>query len=289
MSKRVATFSLVALDPSTGDLGIAVASRFLAVGAVVPWAKAGVGALATQSYANTTFGPRSMELLEGGQTVEHIQQHFKTTDPDLALRQYGLVAHDGQSLSFTGEGCYPWAGGRAGANYAAQGNLLAGPQVVEAMVEAFLALGSPFPERLLSALSAGERAGGDRRGKQSAALLVVGQAKGYLGLNDRWLDLRADDHPNPISELERLLGLHRLYMGKPSKPAYLLQPQDIAWLQSVLLRQGLYAPPASGVWDAQTVAGLQALYASDNLEERWLEGPQVDPDAWRYLKQLFSQ
>lgn len=284
----VSTFSLVALDPQSGSLGIAVASRFIAVGGVVPWAKAGVGALATQSYANTTFGPRALAMLEEGRGLEAIHQHFQAIDPELALRQYGVVAQDGSSLSFTGEGCHPWAGGRSGPGYAAQGNLLAGPEVVEAMAETFLASSLPFPQRLLAALGAGDEAGGDRRGRQSAALLVVAEGRGYMGFNDRWLDLRADDHPEPIGELRRLLGLHQIYMEPPSRPPKVLDPDEVRWLQEVLSRRSLRAAPVSGVWDGPTAAGLKALYAADNLSGRWLEGPQVDPDAWEYLRRALG-
>ena len=179
---RVATFSLVAQDPKTGDLGVAVASKFLAVGAVVPFAEAGVGAIATQSYANPRYGPQGLALLRQGASPEGVLEAFRRTDPGLEKRQFGLVAATGESLTFTGAECHPWAGGVAGKGFAAQGNLLSGSEVVEAMVETFLTAQAPFPERLLLALKAGEEAGGDRRGKQSAALLVVGEGKGYGGL-----------------------------------------------------------------------------------------------------------
>ncbi|RTI01495.1 DUF1028 domain-containing protein, partial [Thermus scotoductus] len=156
----VATFSLVAQDPETGDLGVAVASKFLAVGSVVPFARAGVGAIATQSYANPRFGPQGLALLEQGASPEGVLEAFRRTDPGLERRQFGLVSARGEALTFTGGECHPWAGGRAGKGFAAQGNLLAGPQVVEAMVETFLQEERvPFPERLLLALKAGEEAG----------------------------------------------------------------------------------------------------------------------------------
>ena len=151
---RVATFSLVARDPGTGDLGLAVASKFLAVGAVVPFAEAGVGALATQSYANPRFGPQGLALLRQGASPQGVLEAFRRTDPHLERRQFGLVAATGESLTFTGAECHPWAGGLAGEGYAAQGNLLVGSEVVEAMVEAFLTTKAPFPERLLLALKA---------------------------------------------------------------------------------------------------------------------------------------
>ncbi|WP_018111218.1 DUF1028 domain-containing protein [Thermus igniterrae] len=279
----VATFSLVARDPETGDLGVAVASKFLAVGAVVPFAQAGVGALATQSYANPRFGPQGLALLAQGASPQGVLEAFRRTDPHLEKRQFGLVSARGESLTFTGSECHPWAGGVAGEGFAAQGNLLAGPQVVEAMAETFLREQAPFPERLLLALKAGEEAGGDKRGRQSAALLVVGEGKGYGGLWDRYIDLRADDHPEPIGELFRLLGLHRLLFQRP-KERRPLTPEEVRWLQGVLRAQGLYAGEPTGVFDPATEAALLALVGMENLEERYGGGPEMDEATLAYLK-----
>lgn len=280
----VATFSLVARDPRTGDLGVAVASKFLAVGAVVPFAQAGVGAIATQSYANPRFGPQGLALLEQGASPEGVLEAFRRTDPHLERRQFGLVSARGESLTFTGSECHPWAGGLSGEGYAAQGNLLAGPEVVEAMVEAFLREErAPFPERLLLALKAGEEAGGDRRGKQSAALLVVGEGKGYGGLWDRYIDLRADDHPEPVDELFRLLALHRLLFERPKERRPLTE-EEVRWLQKVLKAQGFYAGEAHGVFDRATEEAFLALVGVENLEERYQGGPEVDEATLAYLK-----
>ncbi len=284
----IATFSLVARDEATADLGVAVASKFLAVGAVVPYAKAGVGAVATQSYVNSQFGTLGLDLLAQGKTAEDCLNEFKKIDPNINQRQFGMVSSDGSSLSFTGEACHAWAGGRTGHNYAAQGNILANESVVAALETAFLKEDLSFPERMLGALLAADLAGGDKRGRQSAALLVVGKNKGYGGQNDRWIDLRVDDHPTPIPELKRLLDLHQLYLDKPKDEPMQLDPQAIIWLQSLLKQEGLSHEEATGNWTAETEAGLWALYGIENLEERWLGSSKVDPVAWHYLKKQFS-
>jgi len=201
----IATFSIVARDSITGELGIAVASRFFAVGTVVPWAKAGVGAIATQSFANTTFGWRGLELLEKGITPEEATNILLRSDTDAEKRQLGIVSADGQSATFTGKKCNPWAGGRNGPNYAVQGNILASEAVVTSMEATFLRMNGTLAERLYASLLAGEKEGGDARGKQSAALLVVKENAGYGGFTDRAIDIRIDDHPEPFKELGRLL------------------------------------------------------------------------------------
>jgi uncharacterized Ntn-hydrolase superfamily protein len=201
----VATFSIVAADPAAGEVGIAVASRFFAVGAVVPYGSGGVGAVATQAYANTTFGPRGLELLARGASPEEIAGILLRTDDGAARRQFGIVSADGRSFSYTGAGCNAWAGGRSGPNYAVQGNILAGEQVVVSMEKAFLETKGTLADRMYAALTAGEAAGGDSRGKQSAAIIVMKPGAGYGGGDDRAIDIRVDDHPEPFVELGRLL------------------------------------------------------------------------------------
>lgn len=284
----IATFSLVARDQETGDLGVVVASKFLAVGAYVPTAVAGVGAVASQSYVNLTYGPHALEMLRRGASPADCVAEFRATDPQVETRQLGIVAADGRSVTFTGADCHAWAGGVAGEGFAAQGNILTGPDVVDALVEGLRRADLPFPERLVAALVAADAAGGDSRGRQSAALLVVGEAKGYAGMNDRWIDLRVDDHPDPVPELARLLRLHRLYLDKPSQTPRALTPEDVAWLQSVLAERGYLQRPPTGAWDEEMERALVGLFGVENLEERWVGGPRMDPVAWQHLKERFG-
>jgi len=205
---RPSTFSIVAADPESGEVGVAVASRFFAVGSVVPFAKAGVGAVATQSFANTTYGPRGLELLERGVAADEVVRVLTRGDDGREQRQLGVVAANGTAATYTGTKCNAWAGGRSGPNYAVQGNILAGEAVVAGMERAFLdAKGKTLAERLYAAIVAGDAAGGDARGRQSMALLVARAKGGYGGFTDRAIDLRVDDHKDPIVEMGRLLGI----------------------------------------------------------------------------------
>ena len=206
-AKPIATFSIVAWDSTTGDLGVAVQSKFFAVGSVVPWARAGVGAVASQAFGNTSFGPKGLDLLAAGRSPAEAMEALLADDTGRAQRQVGIVDANGRAASFTGEECMTWAGGKEGVHYAAQGNILAGPEVVAAMGHAFETTAGLLGDRLLAALDAGQAAGGDSRGMQSAALLVVRAQGGYGGFNDRWCDLRVDDAPNPFVELRRLYNL----------------------------------------------------------------------------------
>jgi len=207
---NIATFSIVARDSATGELGVAVASRFFAVGAVVPWAEAGVGAVATQSYANTTFGRRGLELMKSGLSPDEAMRQLLASDDNPNQRQVGIVAADGKSSTYTGDSCLFWAGGRNGPNYAIQGNILAGEAVVTEMEKAFLQTQGTLADRLYAALLAGEANGGDSRGKQSAAMLVVKAEAGYGGYTDRAIDIRVDDHPEPFTELGRILTIAQM-------------------------------------------------------------------------------
>ncbi len=206
-AERIATFSVVGFDPETGDLGVAVQSKFFAVGSVVPWAEAGVGAVATQAFGNTTFGPRGLALLKEGLAVEDVLTKLLEDDPDRDQRQVGIVDAGGRSASFTGDSCLVWAGHRTGPNFAVQGNILVGEETVAAMAEAFATTQGILGERLMRAIEAGQAAGGDSRGVQSAAILIVRQGGGYGGFNDIYCDLRVDDHEDPIGELRRIFSM----------------------------------------------------------------------------------
>ena len=285
------TFSIVGRDAATGDIGVAVASKFLAVGALVPFVRAGVGAVATQSYVNPNFGPDGLSLLSQGLSPQEVSARFQAGDMGIAQRQFGIVAAGvaagGQSVTFSGPGCHAWAGGIAETDVAIQGNILTGPGVVEAMHAVWTAaVGQPLPRRLLAALRAGDRAGGDRRGRQSAALLCAGRGRGYGGLTGDWVNLRADDHAEPCAELERLLDTFDLLFGRPLETRELTDG-ELNWLRALLIRQGHADALTNGPWDADTEAAAWALYGTENLEERWAGGGQFDPVALAYLKEHF--
>ncbi len=210
----VATFSIVGYDAETGALGIAVQSKFFAVGSVVPWAEAGVGAIATQSYANTTYGPNGLKLLNSGLSAEQTLERLVAEDQGRATRQVGIVDAKGNVANYTGDECNEWAGAVSGENYTAQGNILAGEEVVKAMGKAFEETEGELADKLMASLFAGQEAGGDTRGQQSAALLVVQAHSGYGGFNDRYIDLRVDDAEKPIEELQRLLEIHKEWVPR---------------------------------------------------------------------------
>lgn len=203
----VSTFSIVAYDPATESWGIGVASKFLGVGSVVPWANAEIGAIATQSYANTTYGPEGLKLLQQGKSAEEAIQVLTEADELRERRQVGIVDADGNPATFTGKECLPWAGGKTGKHYSCQGNILAGPEVVDDMAEAYETTQGPLAWRIMAALEAADAAGGDVRGRQSAAIYIVKKDAGYGGYNDRMIDFRVDDHETPIPELARILAL----------------------------------------------------------------------------------
>jgi uncharacterized Ntn-hydrolase superfamily protein len=262
------TFSIVGrLDNA---LGVAVASKFLSVGAAVPAAAAEIGAIATQAYANLAYRSQGLSLLRTGASAAGTVAELTAADPQRAERQLGVVAATGDGATFTGDECHSWAGGVAGDGYAIQGNILVGPQVVEAMEAAWRAAEGPLAERLLAALKAGDDAGGDRRGRQSAALLVVESGKGYGGTSDVALDLRVDDHVAPVGELARLVRLHEFYFGQPDPTTLLALTGDLADEVGGRVQRLGYADLAS--W-----AGVE------NLEERVVPG-HIDPLVLEHLR-----
>jgi uncharacterized Ntn-hydrolase superfamily protein len=241
-----ATFSIVGFDETNGDLGIAVQSKFPNVRAVVPWAKAGVGAVATQSFSELDYGTRGLALLERGASAAEALEIVKRGDPDREQRQVGIVDAKGTAATFTGSACFPWAGGRTGKGYAVQGNILVGKETIDAMAKAFESTGGELEERLLAALVAGGKAGGDRRGEQSAALLVVRKGAGYDG-QDNFVDLSVYDHATPIAELVRLQKLNHLHF-RASRPENLIPVTDqIAHeLQQIWTTRGFWTGPVDG-------------------------------------------
>ncbi len=284
--KPLATFSIIAYDPANGDLGVAVQSKFLAVGAVVPWARAGVGAVATQAWANTTYGPEGLRLMAKGLSAQEALEKLIEADKDRARRQVGMVDAHGNAAAYTGEGCFEWAGHIVGEGFACQGNILVSEETVQAMARTFEESEGELADRLVAALEAGQEAGGDSRGRQSAALLVVREEGGYGGLNDRWIDLRVDDHPTPIQELKRLLELHKLYFLK-SKPEDLipLEAEVTREIQEILSELGYYSGEVNGVYDEATRQALFEFSGIENLEERWQEGTYIDPMVLTFMRQ----
>lgn len=278
------TFSIVGYDPKEKEWGIAVQSKFLGVGAVVPFAKAGIGAVATQSYANTSYGPRALQLMEEGKTAEEALEIITKDDPEKELRQVGLLDSMGNPATFTGEGCYDWAGGMVGTHFAAQGNILVDETTVEAMGQTFISTDGTLAERLLAALNAGQAAGGDSRGQQSAALLVVKEAGGYGGFNDRYIDLRVDDHPEPINELIRIYHLQQLYFA-PAKA------ERITAIEGEI-KEGLVRELTrleylkAGQGDEQLIKALTAFIHTENFEAREQEAGKIDLDVLAYMKRL---
>ncbi|PWH19984.1 MAG: fimbrial assembly protein FimA [Ardenticatenia bacterium] len=283
---RLSTFSIVARDAHNGDLGVAVQSKFLAVGSLVPWAKAGVGAIATQSALNAAYGIEGLRLLANGWSAAEALNHMVSMDSDADLRQVLIVDAAGRAAAFTGAKCYEWAGHIVGEGYACAGNILVSRDTVEAMARTFETTDGPLAHRLVAALAAGQAAGGDRRGQQSAAVLVVRTAGGYAARTDRYVDLRVDDHPQPIVELQRLLKLHHLY--SQSAPEDLIERSEAICreLQMILRNAGRQDIQVTGQFDGATRQALLDLYNMENLEDRWHER-LIDKVALEYLRNKF--
>jgi uncharacterized Ntn-hydrolase superfamily protein len=278
------TFSIAAWDRETGDLGVAVASKFLAVGAVVPWVEAEVGAIATQALANVAYGPDGLARLRAGEDAAAVVAALTSADDGIADRQLGIVDAAGKAATFTGDACMDWAGGVAGDGYAIQGNILAGPEVVAAMERAWREHeGAEFPDRLLHVLLEGDRAGGDRRGRQSAAILVKRTAAGYGGATDQLVDLRVEDHADPCVELLRLYGIQQLLFGTTPESEWIEIDARVAErLRGALGAQGADIA-AIGPWGADLEEALKAWVGNENLEERWYGGDRIDPVVLSHL------
>ena len=271
------TFSIVAFDPANSDLGVAVQSKFPNVGVSIPFAKAGVGAVATQCYCNTSYGPRGLALLENGASPEQAAAILTGNDAQRDYRQVGIIDAQGRAASFTGANCFDWAGSLQGTCCAAQGNTLAGPRVVEAMVRTFETTPGPLAVRLMAALQAGQAAGGDRRGQQSAALKVVRAGGGYGGFDDRYVDISVYDHPTPIVELERLYAIHRLTYFR-SDPDQLVEIDTAIAneLQQILHARGFYKGVASGICDEELLRALRDFMGWENYDERIRDDDRID-------------
>jgi uncharacterized Ntn-hydrolase superfamily protein len=270
MAEIIATYSIAACDLEAGQWGVATQSKFLAVGSVVPWAAPGVGAVATQAYANPRYGPEGLQLLAEGLSAAEVVARLTEADEGRADRQVGVVDAEGGGATYTGSDCMDWAGGLAGPGFAAQGNILAGEETVAALATTFTAThGQPLAERLLECLAAAQAAGGDRRGQQSAALLVVEKDGGYAGLSDTLVDLRVDDHPQPVAELARLYEMHSLLFGKTPRERWIDVDDSLrAELTDRLGRLG---------YNGELDRALGEWSGTENLEERVDGIDKIDP------------
>jgi uncharacterized Ntn-hydrolase superfamily protein len=270
MAKRIATYSIAACDLEAGQWGVAVQSKFLSVGSVVPWAEPGVGAIATQAYANPRYGPNGLALLREGKSAQEAVDELTAADDGREQRQLGIVDGKGQAATYTGGECYDWAGGRTGDGYAAQGNILVSAETVDALVDTFEGTGGkPLAERLLDCLDAAQAAGGDKRGQQSASLLIVERDGGYAQLSDIVVDLRVEDHERPIEELTRIYRLHQAIFGET--------PRD-QWVQvDDTLAEELRERLAKLGYEGELGDAFLRWAGNENLEERVDGIVAVDP------------
>src|ERR687895_2289075 len=270
MAPRVATYSIAACDLDAGQWGVAVQSKFLSVGSVVPWAEPHVGAIATQAYANPRYGPNGLALLRDGRSAQEAVDELTAADDGRDHRQVGIVDGEGRAATYTGSECLEWAGGRTGTGYAAQGNILVSEATVDALAETFeRSAGAPLAERLLDCLDAAQAAGGDRRGQQSASLLVVEKDAGYAGLSDSVVDLRVEDHERPLEELRRIYGLHQAIFGVTPREEWVEVDDTLATeLRERLARLG---------YEGELEDAFNRWAGNENLEERVDGVEAVDP------------
>ncbi|BDG01966.1 DUF1028 domain-containing protein [Anaeromyxobacter oryzae] len=289
LALALGTFSIVAADPATGQIGVAVQSKFPAVGAIVPAARAGVGGVATQALANVTWRDEALKLLAQGLAPDEVVRRLVAADPQADDRQIGLVDAKGRAATFTGKRCFDHASGIAGDGYAVQGNILVGRATLEAMARAYEEArdrGVPLAERLLAALAAGQAAGGDRRGMESAALLVVKPGGGYGGAGDVWVDLRVDDHPRPIAELTRLYrDVHQFYFGETTRTVPLQGPVARE-VEADLARLGFLKVAPGAAWSPASQQALEDFQGWENLETRIRKDGTIDALVLEHLRKV---
>ena len=278
MARPIATYSIAACDLEAKEWGVATQSKFLSVGSVVPWAEPEIGAIATQAYANPRYGPQGLDLLRQGLSAEEVVERLTSQDEGRDHRQLGVVDGEGRAASYTGAECMEWAGGRTGDCYAAQGNILVSPETVDAIAETFEQSSGPLAERLLESLDAAQAAGGDRRGQQSSALLVVRKDGGYAGLSDVVVELRVEDHERPLEELRRIYGLHQAIFGKTPERFWLDVDDELAAeLRERLARLG---------YEGQLGDAFFRWAGNENLEERVDGVERVDPVVLEELRRM---
>ena len=280
MARRIATYSIAACDLEASQWGVATQSKFLAVGSVVPWAEPHVGAIATQAYANPRYGSEGLALLCDGLTAEQVVERLTAADEGRDHRQLGVVDSEGKSATYTGKECLDWAGGTTGPCYAAQGNILVSAETVDAIATTFESSSGPLVERLLDCLDAAQAAGGDRRGQQSAAILIVEKDGGYAKLSDVIVDLRVEDHERPLEELRRLYGLHNAIFGETPREEWLKVDDELAAeLRERLARAG---------YDGDLEPAFERWAANWNLEERVDGLDEIDPVVLDDLREMTS-
>ncbi len=303
----VATFSIVGIDLENGDVGVAVQSKFPNVRPLVTWAEAGVGAVATQSFVNVQYGPKGLTLLRNGATAEEALRILVANDSGRNTRQAGIVDAKGNAASWTGDECFDWAGGMtatssggkgiliAGKGFAAQGNILVGKETVEALAKTFQNTRGSLADRLVAALIAGGKAGGDRRGEESAALLVKRKGAGYDGTTDDYIDISIYDHPTPLKELQRLYDLHKLYYFR-TEPANLIKIDAAICkeLQAILSNKEykgfiFYAGPVNGSFDAATNKALQDFMGWENYDVRIRQDDMIDKEVLADIRKNFTE
>lgn len=289
---NIATYSIVAYDSKRKEWGVAVQSKFMGVGAIVPFAEANSGVVATQAFANYQYGPIGLKLMRAGMNAEDVIHELISNDFGKDDRQVGVVDRHGKSATFTGEKCMDWAGGISGKGFAVQGNILI-PGTVEAMAIAFEIARQgegELSDWLVEALGAAQDAGGDKRGRQSASVLVVRENGGYGGNNDRYLDLRVDDHSRPIKELGRLLDMHHLFFGQDDLNNRVILSEIAGELQQILQRQGCYFGKITAKFDQATKKAFEDFCGIENLEERWTGvEDSIDVKVWNYIQNRFVE
>lgn len=283
--KCIATYSIVGCDPDQGEVGVAVQSKFLAVGCAVPWGKGGVGAVATQAWANLSYGNKGIELMEKGMHPKDIIKEITDADEGRDVRQVGIVDIKGRSATFTGKDAADWAGGIAGENFAAQGNILAGPGVVDALAKTFNKTKGDLASKLMDSLEAAQAAGGDRRGMQSSALYIVKVGAGYLGHSDRLLDIRVDDHQDPITELRRILNLSRFYFGRTKEGnVSKIEGELKDYLLNIITKKGFYNGEMSKEWTEAMHNAFQTFSLTENFDERLCPMGLIDNEVLDFMK-----
>ncbi len=271
------TFSIIGFDPDNGDLGIAVHSKFPNVRATIPFAQAGIGAIATQSYCNTSFGPKGLELLNNGASPQQAVDILIQNDADRDYRQLGIIDAQGNSANYTGAKCFDWAGAFIGENFSVQGNVLTGENVIKEMARGFIEQQGPLTRKLMHALLMGQKTGGDRRGQQSAALLVVRKNGGYGGFDDRYTDISVYDHVQPVEELYRLYQIHRLtYFTSKKKDLIQINTKIASEIQTIMSQRGFYSGEINGEFNDVSQQALHDFMGWENYDARIRNDDLID-------------